>query len=150
MHAFHSCNISGQLCSIGSVFPQHHILTTVQTCRYCMLQLQAMKGFCCHLVSMALVQCLLASLLFVGLPFGARHWPSQAGDHNRPSSSAIHEQLCGSYGARFLCSPWQIGTGQTRYQWKDFEEHLDKFQAALERSGGPFLMGPEVSLVWLF
>ncbi len=42
---------------------------------------------------------------------------------------------------------WQIGTGQTQAQWKAFEGELEAFQAAIRKSGGPFLLGSEVSLV---
>ena len=42
---------------------------------------------------------------------------------------------------------WQIGTGQTQAQWKAFEKELEAFQAAIRKSGGPFLLGSEMSLV---
>ncbi|KAL0041868.1 hypothetical protein WJX79_007212 [Trebouxia sp. C0005] len=41
---------------------------------------------------------------------------------------------------------WQIGTGQTQAQWKAFEQELEAFQDAIKESGGPFLLGSEVSL----
>lgn len=42
---------------------------------------------------------------------------------------------------------WQIGTKQSQQQWEAFEQHLTVFQDAIKRSGGPYLMGSEVSLV---
>lgn len=45
------------------------------------------------------------------------------------------------------CSQWKIGTNQSKGQWKAFEQHLSMFQAAINKGGGRFLMGPEVSLV---
>ncbi len=57
---------------------------------------------------------------------------------------AVHRQhdACG-----FLNRCWQIGTGQTQAPWKAFEGELEAFQAAIRKSGGPFLLGSEVSLV---
>jgi len=53
------------------------------------------------------------------------------------------------YWQRYACNRClgQIGTGQTQAQWKAFEGELEAFQAAIRKSGGPFLMGSEVSLV---
>ena len=45
------------------------------------------------------------------------------------------------------CSQWKIGTKQSKGQWKAFEEQLSLFQAAIDKGGGRFLMGHEVSLV---
>lgn len=43
--------------------------------------------------------------------------------------------------------PWGIGSGQTESQRAAFRQELSKLEQALEKSGGPFLMGRSVSLV---
>ncbi|KAL0019623.1 hypothetical protein WJX77_004229 [Trebouxia sp. C0004] len=41
---------------------------------------------------------------------------------------------------------WGIGTGQSTAQWEAFEQQLQRFQASVDQSGGPFFMGSELSL----
>ncbi|KAL3135361.1 hypothetical protein ABBQ32_007549 [Trebouxia sp. C0010 RCD-2024] len=55
--------------------------------------------------------------------------------------SAGMDLLAGATGRH-----WQIGTKQSQQQWEAFEQHLTVFQDAIKRSGGPYLMGSEVSL----
>ena len=49
-----------------------------------------------------------------------------------------------------LYRSWGIGTSHSTAQWEAFEQQLQKFQASVDQSGGPFLMGSEVSLVGLY
>ena len=45
------------------------------------------------------------------------------------------------------CRSWAIGRGQSGAQRRAFEAQLGALDCALQQHGGPFLLGPRVSLV---
>lgn len=48
------------------------------------------------------------------------------------------------------CRSWGIGTGQTYSQRRVFEQQLGKLDHSLQRSGGPYLVGQQVTLVCFY